>query len=42
MDEIKNTFFAPQLYIKGGVRNIDFYVNGLGAVELRRVTNDHR
>jgi PhnB protein len=33
-------FFAPQLYIKSGVKNIDFYVNGLGAKELRRFSND--
>jgi len=35
-----NTFFAPQLNIKSGTKNIDFYINGLGAVELRRFTND--
>jgi PhnB protein len=34
------TFFAPQLYIKSGVRDISFYTDGLGAVELRRWTND--
>lgn len=34
------TFFAPQLYIKSGVRDINFYTAGLGAVELRRWTND--
>ena len=34
------TFFAPQLYIKSGVRNVDFYINGLGAKELRRFSND--
>jgi PhnB protein len=34
------TFFAPQLYIKSGVRDISFYTVGLGAVELRRFTND--
>ena len=32
--------FAPQLYIKSGIRDIDFYINGFGAVELRRWTND--
>jgi PhnB protein len=34
------TFFAPQLFIKNGVKDIDFYVKGLGAVELRRFSND--
>ena len=34
------TFFAPQLFIKSSVKNIDFYINGLGAVELRRFSND--
>ena len=33
-------FFAPQLFIKSGIRNIDFYKDGLGAVELRRFTNE--
>lgn len=32
--------FAPQLYIPNGVRDVDFYINGLGAVELRRFSND--
>lgn len=41
MEEQKNkTFFAPQLFIKSGCRNIDFYINGLGAIELRRWSND--
>lgn len=40
MDEIKNTFFAPQLHIPRGVRNIDFYLNGLGAIELLRLNNE--
>jgi PhnB protein len=34
------TFFAPHLYIKSGNRNLDFYINGMGAVELRRFSND--
>ncbi|MCF0071124.1 VOC family protein [Dyadobacter sp. CY261] len=33
-------FFAPQLYIPNGVANIDFYTKGLGAIELRRFSND--
>jgi len=32
--------FAPELYIPNGVTNIDFYIQGLGAVELRRFSND--
>lgn len=32
--------FAPQLFIKNGVRDISFYTDGLGAVELRRWSND--
>ena len=38
--KINKTFFAPQLHIKSGVHNIDFYKNGLGAIELRRWSND--
>lgn len=34
------TFFAPQLFIKSGATNVDFYINGLGATELRRFSND--
>ena len=37
---MENTFFAPQLYIKIGVGDISFYTDGLGAVELWRLTND--
>lgn len=37
---MSKTFFAPQLYIKSGVRDIRFYTEGLGAVEHRRWTND--
>ena len=33
-------FFAPQLYIGKGVRDIGFYTKGLGAVELRRWANE--
>ena len=34
------TCFAPQLFIKGGVTNIEFYQKAFGAVELRRWLND--
>lgn len=37
---MNKTFFAPQLFIKSGVRDISFYTEGLGAVELRRWNND--
>jgi PhnB protein len=40
LNQTNKTFFAPQLYIKSGVRNVDFYINGLGAKELRRFSND--
>ena len=33
--------FAPMLFIKNGVKNVDFYVKAFGAVELRRWTNDN-
>jgi len=35
-----NTFFAPQLYINNGVRDISFYEKAFGAIELRRFSND--
>ena len=34
------TFFAPQLFIPGGVNNIDFYGKAFGAVILRSFMND--
>lgn len=34
------TFFAPQLYIPNGVTDISFYEKALGAVELRRFSNE--
>ncbi len=40
MNEINKPFFAPQLYIKNGVRDIGFYSKAFGAIELRRWTND--
>lgn len=40
MNEPNQTFFAPQLCIKSGVTDIDFYKKAFGAVELRRWTND--
>lgn len=35
-----NSFFAPQLYIDNGIRDISFYEKAFGAVELRRFSND--
>ncbi|HET6995040.1 MAG TPA: VOC family protein [Chitinophagaceae bacterium] len=40
MDQTGKTFFAPQLYIRNGVRDISFYEKAFGAVELNRWTND--
>ncbi|MEP7141393.1 MAG: hypothetical protein ABI707_00925 [Ferruginibacter sp.] len=40
MNEISKTFFAPQLNVKSGIRDIDFYSKAFGAIELRRWTND--
>jgi PhnB protein len=40
MPEMNKTSFAPQLYIKSGVRDIEFYSKAFGAVELRRWTNE--
>ncbi|MBA4139076.1 MAG: VOC family protein [Segetibacter sp.] len=37
---MNKTFFAPQLYIKSGVTNIEFYTKAFDAIELRRWTND--
>ena len=36
MNEINKPIFAPQLFIKSGVKNIDFYTKAFGAIELRR------
>jgi len=40
MSETPKVTFAPQLFIKNGVRDVDFYIKGFGAVELRRFSND--
>ena len=39
MKEIRTSVFAPQLHIRKGVTNIDFY-KSLGAIELRSWKND--
>ena len=39
MTTMHTPIFAPELYIKSGITNIDFY-KSLGATELRRFTND--
>ena len=31
---------TPMLYINSGIKNIDFYTNAFGAIELRRWSND--
>ncbi|WP_008585181.1 VOC family protein [Niabella soli] len=33
-------FFAPELFIPNGVRDISFYEKAFGATELRRFSND--
>jgi len=40
MSSPTKTSFAPQLYIKSGIKDISFYERAFGAVELRRITND--
>lgn len=37
---MNKVYFAPQLYIKSGVRNVEFYTKAFGAKELRRFAND--
>lgn len=34
------TIFAPQLFIPSGVKNISFYFNAFGAVEINQWRND--
>jgi PhnB protein len=34
------TFFAPELFINNGVKDISFYEKAFGATELRRFSND--
>jgi PhnB protein len=34
------TFFSPQLFVKSGVTDIEFYSKAFGAVEFRRFNND--
>jgi PhnB protein len=34
------TFFAPELFINNGVKDISFYQNAFGAAEQMRFTND--
>ncbi|HTE33655.1 MAG TPA: VOC family protein [Chryseolinea sp.] len=40
MNQLKKTSFAPQLYIERGTTDIRFYEKALGAIELRRFSND--
>lgn len=40
MNSANTVTFAPQLFIKNGVTNIDFYTKAFGAIELYRFTND--
>ena len=40
MSGANNVSFAPQLHIKSGVRDIDFYAKAFGATEARRWINE--
>ena len=40
MSETSKTHFAPQLFIKSGVRDVSFYIKAFGAVEIRQWMND--
>jgi PhnB protein len=37
---MNTTTFVPKLSIANGTTDIDFYIKGLGAIELRRWSND--
>jgi PhnB protein len=39
-NENKYPFFAPQLFISNGVKDISFYKNAFGAVEQLRLNNE--
>jgi PhnB protein len=40
MDDFPKVFFAPQLYIRSGVREIGFYQKAFGAEQTMRRTNN--
>jgi PhnB protein len=40
MNEINKPTFAPQLYIRSGIKNLEFYTKAFGAIELRRWSNE--
>jgi PhnB protein len=40
MSASNKSFFAPQLYIPGGVTDISFYEKAFNALEVRRFSND--
>jgi PhnB protein len=40
MKHIRSPFFAPQLFIRRGTTDIDFYKKAFGAAELRRILNE--
>ena len=40
MNKQTKPYFAPQLYIKGGIIDISFYEKAFEAIELRRWIND--
>lgn len=40
MTKDPKTFFAPELFINNGVKDVSFYTDAFGALELRRFSND--
>jgi PhnB protein len=40
MNQVNSTYFAPQLFIKNGTKDISFYEKAFGAIELMKLTND--
>jgi PhnB protein len=40
MEETNKFFFAPELFIKNGIKDIGFYEKAFGAIELRRFSNE--
>jgi PhnB protein len=40
MNQVNNTYLAPQLFIKNGTTDISFYEKAFGAIQLMKLTND--
>lgn len=39
-EKMNNSFFAPQLFIPNGIKDLDFYKKAFGATEVFRFAND--